>query len=83
MAGRIACMAGCKREMPNMDAALQAAWGRLPITGWWRCSACTRELKIASAMVGMGDPTEDVLPKESIGALNETASTITPTAKII
>jgi len=40
----ITCSAGCKRDMPDEQAASQAGWEILPITGRWRCGQCGREL---------------------------------------
>ncbi len=71
----IPCSAGCKRS--EVDP-LAAGWEQLPITGWWRCGTCTRELTAASSLVGMNpEPFVDPLPADSRGALpRETASSI-------
>jgi hypothetical protein len=49
VADPITCSAGCKREQRDADAATAAGWDVLPITGRWRCPACTRELLAINA----------------------------------
>lgn len=39
----IPCSAGCKRRWLADDIEA-SGWERLPITGWYRCPDCTREL---------------------------------------
>lgn len=47
----LSCAAGCKRTVADIDAALAAGWGHLPIQNRWRCPTCTRELMTASTEV--------------------------------
>jgi len=44
MADPIVCSSGCKRALPDIDAASAAGWECLPITGRWRCPECRIEL---------------------------------------
>jgi hypothetical protein len=74
---------GCNDECGNVvsdeDAALQAGWSRLQITGRWRCGRCAAALIAARNMNGAAGETQDTLPKDSRGALRkETASSIAP-----
>lgn len=66
----IACAAGCKRTVADADAALQAGWELLPITGRYRCAVCWRDLNAASTLPGTEAAYRpDPLPADSIGAL--------------
>lgn len=46
----INCADGCKSSVPSMDAAATAVWTYLPITGRWRCLACTRALNLVNLL---------------------------------
>jgi hypothetical protein len=44
----IVCRDGCKRSLPDMDAATQAGWHYLSLQSKWRCPDCARELREAN-----------------------------------
>lgn len=68
----IFCAGGCKRSVPDPDAALRAGWSFLEITGRYRCGECGRRLQWASMVEGAASRNEpDKLPPDSIGALKE------------
>lgn len=75
----VACVGGCKRTVPDMEAASHAGWRYLEIQNRWRCPECNRELRAAQQITGHDQPTVDELDPTSRGALRkETASTISP-----
>ena len=77
------CTDQCGRSVQDEEAALQAGWSRLQITGRWRCGPCAAGLIAARNMTGTAGETQDSLPKDSRGALKkETASSITPPSRI-
>jgi hypothetical protein len=75
----IGCRDQCGRKQPHEDAAMQAGWSYLHITGGWRCGACDSTLRGAARIVGRQERGSDPLPPDSLGALkHKTASSITP-----
>lgn len=79
----VRCRDRCGRSQPNEDAALQAGWSWLSIAGGWRCGPCGGALAAAARLRGPDELPRDALPPDSRGALTrETASSITPPAKI-
>lgn len=59
MSDAIVCSAGCKRHMPDQDAASAAGWECLAISTRWRCPDCTHELVLARDYVGTSGSTEE------------------------
>jgi hypothetical protein len=45
----ISCAAGCKRMVPDEDAAIAKGWSHLDISRRWRCPACWLELQAVNA----------------------------------
>lgn len=76
------CTDACGQSADDEEAATQAGWSYLSITGRWRCPECTASLRLAAGIHGTHEQGfVDALPPNSIGALRKaTAESILPVA---
>jgi hypothetical protein len=55
-ASEVRCRDRCGAAMASGEAAVQAGWEHLQISGGWRCGACAGALWRASKIVGTQEP---------------------------